>query len=300
MKFIRGLNRFVSCRPSLLRSMIGIGFAVFATWLMASSSGSSQPANTEAQWIKVDDFEGVTERDDWVRLDTQNDTSPRIESPQITEVRQQKNSENHYLLKKPAAEGVIGNRKALSFRKLPRVVKLGETYTFYTRVNVEYFPNNHIFGLSNLTPDGIAKYDYDALEPGLRITDKMESDGSKNDGTLMVNSGDGYKKIVNRADNRVARPLQTDTWYEIWFVVNNAMIAEGGQKYDVFVRGGDEFTTQQKVFAGADFRMRREQPLRYFLANCNTGPVEQPYGNGGVKYDDIYMREGMALTSPRE
>lgn len=286
-------------RACLLKGMIGLGVVVFATCLAAGPGDSSPPTKAEAQWIKVDDFEAATEHDDWIRLDTQNDTNPKIDSPQITEIRQENNSQNHYLIKKPAAEGVIGNRKALSFRKLPRMVNVGDAYTFYTRFNVEYFPNNHIFGLSNLDPDGIAKYDYDALEPSLRITDKMESDGSKNDGTLMVNTRDGYKKIVNRSENRVAKPLQSNTWYEIWFVVNNAVIAEGGQKNDVFIRGGDEFTTQQKVFAGADFRMRREQPLRYFLANCNTGPIEQPYGNGGVRYDDIYMAAGVLLTSPR-
>jgi hypothetical protein len=37
---------------------------------------------------------------------------------------------NGYLIKKPAPDGVVGNRKALSFKALPKPVPVGETYTF--------------------------------------------------------------------------------------------------------------------------------------------------------------------------
>jgi len=30
----------------------------------------------------------------------------------------------------------------------------------------------------------------------------------------------------------------------------------------------------------------------------NTGSKKQPYGNGGVRYDDIYMSPGTVLTTP--
>jgi hypothetical protein len=63
------------------------------------------------------------------------------------------------------------------------------------------------------------------------------------------------------------------------------------------VRGG-EFVQQQLVFDGAEFRIRRELPLKYFMAISNTGPQKTPYGNGGVRYDDIYMAEGRKLSSP--
>ncbi len=250
------------------------------------------------QWILIDDFEQKNAIDSWILNDTRNDTQPKIENPQVTEIRVEPDKNNRYLIKKPAADGIVGNRKALSYKKLPLAVQVGETYTFYTRINVEYFPNNHAFGLSDMVPSDIALNDYNAFEPSLRVTDKSESDGTKNNGTLMVKVGKGYSKIVNPETNASASPLQPGTWYELWYVVNNAKRADGGQRYDVYIRGGSEFATQQKVFTAADFRMQREQPLIYFLANCNTGPMDNPYGNGGLWYDDLYMTKGIWLDTP--
>ncbi len=70
-----------------------------------------------------------------------------------------------------------------------------------------------------------------------------------------------------------------------------------GQQYNVYVQGG-EFKNQTLVYKNATFRMKRERPLSYFLANCNTGPHKNPYGNGGLRYDDIYMIKGVNLTNP--
>ena len=247
------------------------------------------------KWILVDDFE-TNDLSTWLKRDTKNNTSPKVENPQVTQIEQE-DSGNYYLIKKPAADGVVGNRKALSFVKLPSVVDVGEVYTFYTRINVEYFPNNHVFGLSNLDSEGIVKHDYNAFEPSLRITDKSESSGLKNDGTLMVKLGKGYDKVQNFSKQRSAKPLEENLWYEVWYVVNNGKLDDGGQKYDVYLRGG-EFVEQTLVYKDADFRMKRELPLIYFLSNCNTGPAEQPYGNGGVRYDDIYMIKGLNLSLP--
>lgn len=250
------------------------------------------------EWIKIDDFESSNLTDNWILADTRNDTNPKIEHPQVTEISTNEIENNQYLIKKPAREGVVGNRKALSFVKLPKRIGIGETFTFYLRIKVEYFPNNHVFGLSNLDPEGIVEQDYNALEPTLRVTDKYESNGLKNDGTLMVRKGDAYDKIQNFAADRFAYPLQPQTWYKVWIVINNGKLIDGGQTYDVYLQGGSEFPQQQQVYVEADFRMKRELPLSYFLANCNTGPIDKPYGNGGLMYDDLYMIEGEALTSP--
>ncbi|MBX2847941.1 MAG: hypothetical protein KTR16_06465 [Acidiferrobacterales bacterium] len=250
---------------------------------------------SSSKWLLVDDFEN-NDLSSWFKRDTKNETSPFVEAPQITEIRREE-SGNHYLVKKPAREGVVGNRKALSFIKLPNPIDVGETATLYTRIQVENFPNNHIFGLSNLNPKGITKHDYNAFEPSLRITDKVESDGFRNDGTLMVKLDDGYSNIRNYAREQSAKPLKEGLWYDVWYVVNNAPHTEKGQRYDVFLRGG-EFTQQTLVYRNADFRMKRNLPLNYFLANCNTGPANKPYGNGGLKYDDIYMAFGIELSTP--
>lgn len=256
-------------------------------------------AHSGSAWLLIDDFE-QQKLVGWRNVDTQNDTNPYIPNPQVTEIRERQG--NHYLIKKPAAEGVVGNRKALTFKALPKVVEVGQTYTFYIRVLVEHFPNNHVFGLSNLTPKEIINEGYNAFEPTLRVTDKYESNGFKNDGTLMVkiDSDDKYRQysnIQNYQAKRSAEPMQTSFWYQIWFVVNNATQDKGGQTYDVFLQGG-EFNNQTLVYKKASFRMKRERPLLYFFANSNTGSHKAPYGNGGLAYDDIYMSEGVNLTYP--
>lgn len=295
---MKGAN--VKQRRLLFRLFTGLGllFSIFSVHAELKSSHPQTGLTAVPKWHMIDNFERPDTWEHWSLEDVQNDTDPRIENPQITEIRSENQGANHYLIKKPAADGIVGNRKALSYKKLPVAVSVGETYTFYARFNVEYFPNNHVFGLSNLSPKEINRQGYNALEPSLRITDKYESDGSKNDGTLMVRKGDDYAKIFNPQKNRDAMPLQTGVWYEVWYVVNNDKATRGGQHYDVYLRGGDEFPRQQKVYAGADFRMKRELPIIYFFANCNTGPVDTPYGNGGVLYDDLYMAEGTVLEAP--
>jgi hypothetical protein len=246
----------------------------------------------------VDNFEQATPLSNWLKMDTDNNTQPFINHPQITEVRIEEQTNNHYLIKKPAAEGIVGNRKAISIIKLPTKVEVGETFTFYTRIKVEYFPNNHSFGLSNLSALEIEKQNYNAFEPMIRVTDKRESNGDKNDGTLMV-LGDkkSYHKIVQKKTGLAAQPMSVGCWYELWYVINNAILEQGGQRYDLYVRGG-EFAQQQKVFEHAKFRMQREQPLSYFMTISNTGSTKKPYGNGGLMYDDIFMAPGIVLTTP--
>jgi len=263
----------------------------------ACTNGSTADIDgSQSSWLLIDDFESGLER--WTSIDAQNDTDPYVPDPQISEVRSDPETGNHYMLRKPAADGVVGNRKAIGFTPLPVTVQVGETYSFYTRINVEYFPNNQSFGIVNVAASDIPGQHYDSFEPVVRITDKRESDGLKNDGTLMVLSGDkAYSKIINPATGEPAEPLVAGEWYELWYVVNNAPRDVGGQRYDLYVRGG-EFAAQQLVYDGADFRMQRTLPLTFFMAISNTGPHDAPYGNGGVRYDDIYMAPGRNLSSP--
>ena len=250
------------------------------------------------QWTRVDNFQTESLSSAWTNVDTQNETDPFVANAQVTKIVSEAGNFNQYLLKKPAADGVVGNRKAISFFRLPRAIGVGETATLYTRVLVEYFPNNHSYGLSNLPATEIPDAGYDAFEPMIRITDKAESDGTKNDGTLMALSGyKTYDKIQNPAAGESANPMETGIWYEIWAIVNNADESAGGQSYDLYMRGG-EFKSQTKVFSGGVFRMKRAAPLTHFMAICNTGSKKSPYGNGGVGYDDIYMAAGKELSSP--
>ncbi|MDA8708180.1 hypothetical protein N9M10_02290 [Hellea sp.] len=277
-----------------------IPLTLITTIALASCSAESPDtsAATSAQWQLVNNFEQPDALEAWTNIDVQNETDPFVPNAQVTEVRREAGTDNQFLIRKPAADGIVGNRKALSFTALPTPIEVGETYTLYTRINVEYFPNNHSYGLSNLPMTEIPDANYDAFEPMIRITDKAESDGFKNDGTLMVLSGyKTYDKIFNPMTGAAAKPLEPGVWYEVWAVINNASAEDGGQTYDLYVRGG-EFPTQELVYGGATFRVKREAPLTAFIAITNTGSKKQPYGNGGVGYDDIYIAKNEVLSSP--
>jgi hypothetical protein len=284
---------------NMKRGTASIKLLSYLLFLVLLSACSLSKKPDEAHWIKIDDFESSSPLEKWTLIDIQNETKPRVENPQVTEVRSNNGNDNNYLIKKPAPEGIVGNRKAISFAKLPVPINVGETYTFYVRLNVEGFPNNHVFGLSNMGPEGIIEHAYNSLEPSLRVTDRFDPNiNYKNDGTLLVRKDKWYDRIYNEKSKSPATPMETDTWYEVWSVVNNSKLAEGGQTYDVYIRGGAEFPTQQKAYSRADFRMKRELPIIYFHATCNTGSVESPYGNGGLRYDDLYMVPGVVLSSP--
>lgn len=293
-------KRYVSYAMIILMSMVGCH----------ASHLAKSVAESKDQWLLIDDFEATSEalNSQWKIRDVQNDTQPRVNNPQIAKVLKESNG-NQYYLKKAAADGVIGNRKALSYIALPRAVEVGEIVTFYTRIMVDAFPNNHSFGLSNLLPAQIDQHSYNAFEPMLRVTDKTESNGYMNTGALMAiqsaqNGKAKYQDIMHEATNTPAKPLQTKTWYELWYVVDNAPVATDatskrlGQRYDIYIKGG-EFIALQKVFVQGMFRMQRAQPLTTFVTIANTGPKKQPYGNGGLAYDDIYMSSGINLSTPQ-
>ena len=149
--------------------------------VLAVLIGSVACNGAESPWVLIDDFESDLEH--WTIIDAENNMDPHVPDPQVTEIRSDSEAGNHFMLKKPAADGVVGNRKAITIRPLPITVDIGETYTFFTRINVEYFPNNHSFGLANVPGADIASEHYDSFEPMIRITDKLESDGYKNNGT---------------------------------------------------------------------------------------------------------------------
>jgi hypothetical protein len=276
----------------------GLAACLLLTWSVCTIPSIAVADEEQPEWLLVDDFESEQALVNWTNIDVQNETQPHVPDPQITVIRTDRSTADRHMLRKPAAEGVVGNRKAIGYLRLPASVAVGETWTLFTRINVESFPNNHSFGLSNVPEADISRLGYDSFEPMIRITDKRESDGFRNDGTLMVLSGDkAYSKIRDPATGKPARPLEPGQWYELWYVVNNAGREAGGQSYDLYMLGG-EFSVQTLVFKGAQFRMQRLLPLTLFMAISNTGPREAPYGNGGVRYDDIYMARGRTLSSP--
>lgn len=96
--------------------------------LACSQNNQNAPS---AKWLLVDNFEQPLKG--WTKADTDNQTQPYVANPQVTKIEVEETAKgiNHILIKKPAEKGIVGNRKALSYKKLPKTVPVGETYTFF-------------------------------------------------------------------------------------------------------------------------------------------------------------------------
>lgn len=111
----------------------------FILQFCAACTNPGKPLGADqSRWLLVDNFESDRALEDWHNIDAQNETDPYVPNAQITEIRRDAASGNHYMLRKPAADGVVGNRKAIGFSPLPVQIDVGEIYTIYTRINVEY------------------------------------------------------------------------------------------------------------------------------------------------------------------
>ena len=70
------------------------------------------------RWLLVDNFEAAQALHGWTNIDVQNDTDPFVPNPQISEIRVEAETGNQFMLRKPAADGVVGNRKAIGFKPI--------------------------------------------------------------------------------------------------------------------------------------------------------------------------------------
>ena len=152
-----------------------IALGVILGCMACTDKSVEQPEEHESTWLLIDDFESGLEQ--WTHVDVENNTDPFVPDPQVAEIRVDAKTKSHFMLRKPAVDGVVGNRKAIGFRPLPVTVPVGDTYTFYTRINVEYFPNNQSFGLANVPASEIPEHDYNSFETMIRVTDKTEGNG---------------------------------------------------------------------------------------------------------------------------
>ena len=114
--------------------------AVLLACVACTYDSTNDIGGTQSRWLLVDDFESGLGQ--WTHVDVENNTDPFVPDPQIAEIHIDAETGNHFILRKPAVDGLVGNRKAIGFAPLPVNVEAGETYTFYTRISVEYFPNN--------------------------------------------------------------------------------------------------------------------------------------------------------------
>lgn len=179
-------------------------FGALLVFSGCTNESTSDIDGPQSPWLLVDDFESGAVLERWTNIDVQNDTNAYVPSPQISEIHEDMESGNQVMLRKPAADSIVGNRKAIGFTPLPIPINVGATYTFHTRINIEYFSNNQSFGIANVPAADISGQYCDSFETMVRITDELESNGFKNDGTLMVLSGDkAYSKVINSGTGEI-------------------------------------------------------------------------------------------------
>ncbi len=92
----------------------------------------------------------------------------------------------------------------------------------------------------------------------------------------------------------------TNTYYELWFVVNHSTLANPGAKgeYDLYIKGGTDFPTQTLLATGALYRSAAVKPLDTIVIITSTGN-EADKGKDPIYFDDFYVdNSGLNLTSP--
>lgn len=99
--------------------------------------------------------------------------------------------------------------------------------------------------------------------------------------------------------NETGPPNDTNTYYEIWYVVNHSKLAAKGE-FDIYIQGGTDFPTQTKLTGDtpALYRSAATDPLDTFTIITSTGNDAEK-GKDPIYFDDFYIdNSGENLTSP--
>lgn len=111
------------------------------------------------------------------------------------------------------------------------------------------------------------------------------------DGVMSIRDGSEFLQPVSHA------PLATDTYYELWFVINHP-----ANTYDLHIRGGTEFPEITLAYSGAAYRTPTLEALDRFILITTTGSALTVLkGRDPAYFDDLYLfSEGENLDRPGE
>ena len=98
---------------------------------------------------------------------------------------------------------------------------------------------------------------------------------------------------INLQDVDAGEAMDTQTWYEFWFVVK-----PGEWTFSQYIRGGTDYPTQTLVYEDAGFRNDTTDPLDTILIITSAGSVETVKGKNPMYVDDFYVTTGLNLNSP--
>lgn len=111
------------------------------------------------------------------------------------------------------------------------------------------------------------------------------------DGIIDIRDGGTYTNLTTSA-------LQTNTWYEFWFVVDH-----GVNTFTQYIKGGTDFPEITQLPAGspinAAYRNATVDPLETILFITTTGGADDRKGKDPIYIDDIYIDPSAEnLTTP--
>lgn len=101
------------------------------------------------------------------------------------------------------------------------------------------------------------------------------------DGIIDIRDGGDYLNLTTAA-------LETETWYEFWFVVDH-----GNNTFTQYIKGGTDFPTQTQLPSGApivaEYRNQTLDPLETILLVTTTGAADNRKGTDSIFVDDFYI-----------
>ena len=111
------------------------------------------------------------------------------------------------------------------------------------------------------------------------------------DGIIDIRDGGSYTNLTTEA-------LETNTWYEFWFVVDHA-----NNEFTQYIKGGTDFPTQTQLPSGApivaEYRNQTLDPLSTILFATTTGASDNRKGKDPIYVDDFFIDvTGENLSSP--
>jgi len=111
------------------------------------------------------------------------------------------------------------------------------------------------------------------------------------DGIIDIRDGGDYLNLT-------AAALETETWYEFWFVVDHS-----NNEFTQYIKGGTDYPTQTQLpmdaAITAQYRNQTLDPLSTILLITTTGGADNRKGKDSVYFDDFFIDvTGENLSSP--
>ena len=256
----------------------------------------------QADWILVDDFSSP-DLSEWNTFLRGEDDPQRVDPedpPRITVVPDPAGVSGNTVLEVDPGRLILNISVGVHTRTLPEEAVIVDPFpetrlaTWYFRALrplVEGRPGQPslIWGLSKEWTDP---------ETGNPIPPQIYGDLSvvgrfNTDGRINTHSG-GYAEV--------SEPIDTNTWYEIWYVINH-----GENSYRMYIRGGPEFPGDEPTLVypinegdpDGVYRAPTFDDLKYLAFLTSTGSDDNPGGLNPSYVDDIYIDPtGANLTTP--